>query len=76
MPMKQGKSEKAISDNISMLRKEGKPQNQAVAIALKEAQKYAKGGEVRGAGKTKVVAVRTRGTGAATKGLDHHDLEM
>ncbi len=35
--MKTGKSQKAVSSNISRLRKEGYPQRQAVAIAMSEA---------------------------------------
>ena len=39
MPLKSGYSQATVSDNISKLRDEGRPQGQAIAIALENARR-------------------------------------
>jgi len=42
MPLVKGKLKKAVSKNISMLRREGRPLKQAIAIAMQKAGKEKK----------------------------------
>lgn len=44
MPLKKGKSNKVVSGNIKELMNSGRPQKQAVAIALSKARKSGKKG--------------------------------
>lgn len=39
MPLKRGSSKKVISENIAELRRSGRPQDQAIAIAMSKAGK-------------------------------------
>jgi len=54
MPLKKGRTDAVVGENISKLRREGRPQDQAVAIALRQAERprkgYNKGGLVQVSG--------------------------
>jgi hypothetical protein len=45
VPLRKGKSDKAVSQNIAELRRSGRPKDQAVAIAMREAGRTRKGGK-------------------------------
>lgn len=62
MPLKSGKSRKAIGANIKREMHEGKPQKQAVAIALTKAGVSYKQTGKKKPGKKKSTAKKKRGT--------------
>lgn len=70
MPLKKGKSNAVKSYNIRELMDSGRPQKQAVAIALKESRKYARGGSVAPTPKfaTKVAKLTSGGLNSALPG--------
>jgi hypothetical protein len=45
MPLFKGKSDKAVSKNITKLVHEGRPQKQAIAISLRQAGRSKPGGK-------------------------------